>query len=149
MELTNTRTGEAVKVMKYAPPKKFTAVKALVNGVEQDARYTNSRGKDYTYFNVGGFSLYAAGKLEEGTDHTIALPEDFKGPSWDADRPSTYVPKRKPKSADAGADGAADSAEGSADAGAEPAESATASADSSSEGSEGIVAPRQRRKRGE
>lgn len=97
MELVNASTSETLKVLKYTAPSKFTAVKINLNGEEVEARFTSARGKEYTYFPLNGVSVYVAGKLEEGGNYTVEVPQDFKGPAWDGARKSYYVRKRPVK----------------------------------------------------
>lgn len=152
MELVNGSTGVVAKALKYAPPKKFAAGKALINGESVGTRFTSARGKSYTYFPVGAVSYYVPGKLDEGVNYTCTPPAEDKGPAWAEDRKSTYVPKRKPKAAADGGDGQA--ADGGA-AGDDPgAADATGGADQAGNGAaeaavEGSAAPKGRRKRGE
>lgn len=147
MEFVNGSNGEVLKALKYAPPKKFAAGTASINGETVDTRYTSARGKDYTYFPVGGVSYYVPGKLEDGVNYTCTPPADDKGPAWAEDRKSTYVPKRKPKAAADGEDGAGDAG---SDAGTESAAGA-ADGEQATEGEAATesAAPKGRRKRGE
>lgn len=149
--LVNTRTGEELKVLKYAPPKKFTAGTAKINGVEVETRFTSGRGKEYTYFGVNDVSCYVPGKLEDGVDHTITPEEGFKGPAWSVERVSTYKPKRVKKEGAADDSGTNQAQE--PQTGEQVAEQSASGEPTSQEGegatAEAGVAPRQRRKRGE
>lgn len=158
MELINASTGDKLKVLKYAAPSKAAAGKITLNGEEVETRFTSARGKEYTYFPVGGVSLYVAGKLEDGSAHTLEVPEGLKGPAWEGARKSYYVRKRPAKEAvtqgegdaqsdnqtESGTAGSADSSSGSSGAG-----EATSEVEGAS-GESGVTeAPKSRRRRSE
>jgi hypothetical protein len=154
LKLVNTSTNEELKALKYAPPKKFTAAKAIINGTEVETRFTTGRDKSYTYFVVNNVSLYVPGALDPETNYTFDAPEGFGAAEAPADRVSTYKRKRPAKaegadnaksdaSSESGAAQEAAGQESAGDAGGAP------EGEGSVAGAEGSVAPRQRRKRGE
>lgn len=148
MELINSVTSEAHKVLKYAPPAKFSVVNIAINGEAVEARVTSGRAKSYTYFPVKGVGHYVEGALAADSNFTLEVPEgDIKGPAWDGARKSYYVRKRPVKEKGEAQEGEANTDQDSGQDSTEASAGESAPADEAA--TEASAAPRSRRKRGE